>query len=204
MPKVITARMTATCEKQTPENHVNLSASFTCCTPHADICHYLRPASPANTPCTKIAASHRSQFRMSSRLLEACQVARGLHRMTEERGLDNNQEPSKAGQQKQWLQGRAAGTASRDVQGQSAMDSKHRRANFSAALHLPITPQRFGPRLGGSAWQSLSPDPQAECQGARRGFSQTQARWREKDPASLPLRTHLPPHNTQPGKGSRK
>ena len=64
--------------------------------------------------------------------------------------------------------------------------------------HLPVT-QRLSPRLGGSAWQSRSPGPQADGPGTEGVLTKRRVLER-KGPCFPLLAPHLPPRNTRRGR----
>lgn len=186
MPEVTTARVAAMQEKEIPENHASISASFIVCR-----CPYQAP--PSEAPCSADSCKPQGAAQLRGESPQGGRVALRLNGMTERRGLDKVREPRKSGRQEEGFQDGAAGMA-------SAGHSRPRGHGFSApggivyqlTLHLCLAPWSLSPGFGGSAWQSLSPSPPAGSQGAGRGLSAPGVlrQWR-----TLPLTPCVPhPH----------
>lgn len=140
-------------EKEIPENHASISASFIVCR-----CPYQAP--PSEAPCSADSCKPQGAAQLRGESPQGGQVALRLNGMTERRGLDKVREPRKSGRQEEGFQDGAAGMA-------SAGHSRPRGHGFSApggivyqlTLHLCLAPWSLSPGFGGSAWQSLSPSP---------------------------------------------
>lgn len=96
--------------------------------------------------------------------------------MSEHLGLDNGRNPGRMGSRKN---GSRKGLLAQTLQAKGMQIVNTRDIVYQLTLHLCRTPWRFSPRLGGSAWQRLSPVPRLAVKG--QGLSPPQALWREKD-----------------------